>query len=695
MKQFDAYIIVGWSSENDRGATPKKDAIWIGEVGQEPIYMRNRHLAEEWLGNRIKRSIEVKQRLAIGFDFPFGYPSGFGESLTGSSDPLKVWDWLEGEIEDHPDRNNRFDVAGQINQMFDGVGPFWANGLPRDIDHLPRKANERTSNQFPERRLAETRAKGRFTCWQMAGADATGSRAFTGLPTLSRLRKAFPEQISVWPFEPLDTRITFIEVWPALVADQISGHEIEDAAQVKTLASLIADMDHSGLLEKALEVDETTSIEGWILGVGAEELMQSNTLSAPELNNDCFAMPQGVSWTPVDAALDVLERAMRPVVAVQSTPVSEALGAVLAADATALRSNPPRANSAVDGYGFGYDAVAKDDAHLPLIAGRAAAGVAFEGTVPGGSTIRILTGAIIPQGVDTVVLEEDCNTNSTHVAFKNTLKKGANTRAAGEDIKAGEIALPAHHRLRPHDLALLTALGHAEVKTFEPLRVGVLSTGDELTDVVPNAPDSKIFDANRPMLLSLAKAWHHVGVDLGHVNDDRELLAQRLTNAAKSCDAIMTTGGASAGDEDHVSALLRETGSLNTWRVALKPGRPLALGIWEGKPIFGLPGNPVAAFTTALIFARPALSKLGGAGWIYPQVFTVPAAFTKQKKPGRRELLRARLNPKGHAEVYHSEGSGRISGLSWSDGFVELPDAACEISYGTPVRYMPYSGFGL
>ncbi|MFT6912014.1 MAG: molybdopterin molybdotransferase, partial [Paracoccaceae bacterium] len=165
--------------------------------------------------------------------------------------------------------------------------------------------------------------------------------------------------------------------------------------------------------------------------------------------------------------------------------------------------------------------------------------------------------------------------------------------------------------------------------------------------------------------------------------------------ASEKVDVILTSGGASAGDEDHVSAILRAEGQLTAWRIALKPGRPLALAMWRGIPVFGLPGNPVAALVCALIFARPALSVLAGGAWLAPQSFVVPAAFTKSKKPGRREYLRARLNAQGHAEPFGSEGSGRISGLSWADGLIELEDGARTISQGDPVRFLPYSGFGI
>ena len=242
-------------------------------------------------------------------------------------------------------------------------------------------------------------------------------------------------------------------------------------------------------------------------------------------------------------------------------------------------------------------------------------------------------------------------------------------------------------------MALLAATGVTEVLAYRPLRVGVLSTGDEIADPGDDTDPRYTFDANRPMLLELLRDWRMQAVDLGHVRDDHALLSARLNEGAASCDAILTSGGASAGDEDHVSALLGQTGSRSDWRIALKPGRPLALGMWGGVPVFGLPGNPVAALVCTLIFARPAFAVMGGEGWREPQGFTVPAAFEKDKRPGRREYLRARLDHAGRAEVFKSEGSGRISGLAWANGLVELGDGAVAIRPGDPVRYVPYASF--
>lgn len=419
-------------------------------------------------------------------------------------------------------------------------------------------------------------------------------------------------------------------------------------------------------------------------------------LTPPRLRDDCFAMPQGVNWVPVDEALAKLREALHPVATTESLPTGRAAGRVLAQDCVARRSNPPMPNSAVDGYGFSHAAAGDGPQRLPLLEGRAAAGQPFEGTVTEGKAIRILTGAALPEGVDTVVLEEDTATDGTVVVFDGPVRHGANTRMAGEDVTEGSTALPTGHRLRAPDLALLSALGVAELPVYRQLRVGVLSTGDEIIPS-PDMParSHQIWDANRPMLLSLAEGWGYEPVDLGHVGDDPGKIESRLNEAATRADVILTSGGASAGDEDHVSALLKSRGTLSSWRIALKPGRPLALATWDGAAVFGLPGNPVAALVCALIFARPALSLMAGAGWVEPQGFTVPAGFTKRKKAGRREYLRARLNGKGEAEVFASEGSGRISGISWADGLVELPDEAMEVTPGTAVHYIPYASFGL
>ena len=704
MSRFDTFVVVDWSAGNDRGATPKPDAIWAcvarGGFSKSPVYLRNRQVAEQWVNDLVAAELAAGRRVLAGFDFPFGYPAGFSESLTGQTDPLHLWDWFEARIEDSPRSNNRFDLAGEINRRFGGRGPFWFNGVTRDIEGLPRSLAE-YDNPFAKRRQAEEKVPGAFTCWQMGGAGAVGGQVFMGLPVLARLRRTYGDRISVWPFEPPERPFTLVEVWPSLIVGKSPAGEIKDAHQVEVLSRAL-----SALAPEELDAlfDIQPSQEGWILGVGQEEALRAAAsraggppgggLQPPPLRNDCFALPAGVDWTPVDQALEHLKERLGPVVGRGEVPVMAAGGRVLAADVLARRSNPPHANTAVDGWGFDGTKIGKGPQVLRVVRGRAAAGRPHDGVVPPGCALRVLTGAALPQGVNTVVLDEDVRVGGGEIAFHGPLKPGANTRRAGEDVAQGALALPAGRVLTPADLALAAATGNGTLAVFDRLRVAVLSTGDELVEAGDEAGPGQIHDANRPMLLHMAARWGHVPVDIGRVPDDRAALSRALDDAAARADVILTSGGASAGDEDHVSALLGEAGALQHWRIALKPGRPLALGLWNGVPVFGLPGNPVAALVCALVFARPAMGLLSGAGWAEPQGFELPAAFAKNKKPGRREYLRARVR-EGRVEVFASEGSGRISGLAWAEGLVELGDGARQVRPGDPVRFLPFGAFGL
>lgn len=417
---------------------------------------------------------------------------------------------------------------------------------------------------------------------------------------------------------------------------------------------------------------------------------------AERLRDDCFALPQGVDWTPVDEALRLLRSALHCVTGTEEVALADAAGRVLAKPLVARRSNPPAANSAIDGYAFAWASLAGSaEGNLALVEGRSAAGHPFTGVVPPGAALRILTGADIPAGADTVVLQEDATLAGDRVGFHPPHKQGANTRNAGEDAKTGAEVLPAGLRMTPAALAQAAAVGADRLAVRHRLRLAVLSTGDELMQPGADPAGPGVFDANRPMLAALVASQGYQVVDLGAVADRPDLVREALDRGAAEADAIITTGGASVGDEDYVSRILRDEGRITTWRIAIKPGRPLALGFWNGVPVFGLPGNPVAAFVCFLIFARPALSVMAGSGWREAQAFMLPAGFAKSKKPGRREYLRSRIRADGHVEVFHSEGSGLIGGLSWADGLVELPDEALTIEPGDPVRYLPYSSFGL
>ena len=417
-------------------------------------------------------------------------------------------------------------------------------------------------------------------------------------------------------------------------------------------------------------------------------------MSSPsKLRNDCFALPAGVHWTPVSEALDLLEQRLQCCVPVETCAAEASDGRILAHAVVAARSHPPCSNSAVDGYAFsgGLEADAQS---FELRQGRSAAGEAFAGQLLPGQALRILTGAALPEGADTVVLQEDVQIEGGQLEVVGPLKAGANARAAGEDMQQGAEIFQEGHQLRPEELGVMAAAGLGEVSVFKPLKVAVISTGAELRAPGQAARVDQIFDANRPMLCALLRRWGMEVVDIGIVPDEAAAVRAALDRAAARADVILTSGGVSAGDEDHMSAVLRAGGGMALWRIAVKPGRPLALGVWGGVPVFGLPGNPVAAFVCTLIFARPALLRLAGAGFQVPKALHLPAAFSKSKKAGRREYLRGRLRD-GAVEVFASEGSGRVSGLSWAEGLVELPDVAAEILPGQTVCFLPYASFGL
>ena len=409
-------------------------------------------------------------------------------------------------------------------------------------------------------------------------------------------------------------------------------------------------------------------------------------------SDDCFTMPPGVKWLPVDEAINRILSNFTPRDKTEIITLDNALGRVLAEPLTALRDNPAMSNSAVDGFGFSFDSL-QEKKLLELENGYAAPGVLLGKPVPFGKAIKILTGAPLPDGVDTVQLQEYAQIKSNLLQSNTRLKKGANTRMAGEDIKIGNLLFAAGHKIRTNDLATLIAAGIEKIKVFTKLRVGVLSTGNELLQTGMTPEPAKVFDANRPMILALINKLGFIPIDLGLARDNKEEVRNNLNHGASSSDIILTSGGASSGMEDYVSDLLSKEGELNFWRIAIKPGRPLALAKWHDTYIFGLPGNPIAAFVCTLIFGLPAMRILSGEHWNPPVGFMVPSAFQKSKKPGRREYLRAKTNNAGMVEVFASEGSGLTTSLSWSEGLVELGDDIQQIDKGDLVKYYPYSSF--
>ena len=412
---------------------------------------------------------------------------------------------------------------------------------------------------------------------------------------------------------------------------------------------------------------------------------------ANKLRNDCFALPPGVDWVPVDEALERLTSRLSCVAESEVLPVENTVGRVVAKTARAQRPHPAHRNAAVDGFAVCFGTSSNES--FALVDGVAAAGRPTDVVLSQGQAVKILTGAMVPDGTDAVVLQEESEILNDRVLLEGAPKLGANIRPVGEDTGLGEDTVVAGERLNPMAVAHAISVGIRDIECFTPLRVGVLSTGDEITNPGAEAQPYQVYDANRPMLISQLQSWGYEAIDLGHVQDDATAVEHSLRDAVDRCDAILTSGGASASSEDHISATLERLADLHTWRIAVKPGRPLALAQWDGVPIFGLPGNPIAAFVCTLIFARPALQILQGRTPAAPVAYRLPAHFEKNKKQGRTEFLRARVNQKGKAEIFKSEGSGRVSGLHWADGLVALGHDAMEIKNGSPVTYIPFSSF--
>lgn len=396
----------------------------------------------------------------------------------------------------------------------------------------------------------------------------------------------------------------------------------------------------------------------------------------------------------LDEAGDRAAGSVVPVPGLLELPLVEADGRVLAEPAIAAIDLPRFANSAVDGYAVRHADLSSDaETRLPLL-GRSSAG--DPAGALGHGAWRIFTGAPVPVGADTIVMQEDAGLKQGEVVLPPGVKRGANLRRAGEDIARGREVFPAGQRLRPQDLGLLAALGFDRVRVRQRPRVALFSTGDELVEPGQLLAPAAIYDANRAMLRALlARAGADVA-DLGILRDEPAELERHLREAAGACDLIVTSGGVSVGEADHVKAAVAACGSLDLWRVAIKPGKPIAIGEAAGTPFIGLPGNPVAVFVGFLFVARPLLARLAGAVAAAPVALPVAAGFRHRKKSGRREFLRVVLERRGDgsavAHRHPGEGAGSLASLAQSDGLVVLAEDLERLDVGDSLPFLPYAG---
>ncbi|MEP3429555.1 MAG: gephyrin-like molybdotransferase Glp [Roseibium sp.] len=424
-------------------------------------------------------------------------------------------------------------------------------------------------------------------------------------------------------------------------------------------------------------------------------------MSSKALLNDCFLHDK--DRLRHDEALQILKNRLSVVAGIESCPLEDALERVLAEDISAPRNIPLADNSAVDGYAFRH-ADHDEVGGFFRLEQRIAAGHATDQTLVPWSAARIFTGAVMPPGADTVAMQEDCETHEQDgkdfVIIPQGLNKGANCRLAGEDVAEGTVILSAGHRLRPQDIAAIASTGISDLKVFHKLKVALVSTGDELRRPGDLITVGDVYDSNHYLLRGLAASLPIEIEDLGILKDDAELIEKTLKDASERFDVILTTGGASRGEEDHMLDALDALGQRHMWQLAIKPGRPMMFGQIGSCIYLGLPGNPVAAMVCFLLYATPVLSVLGGGSFIEPQRFQVPAAFdVLNKKPDRREFYRGILeadeNGVTTANKFMRDGSGLITGLREADGLIEIPEEATAVERGQLVTFLPFSGFGI
>jgi molybdopterin molybdotransferase len=418
-----------------------------------------------------------------------------------------------------------------------------------------------------------------------------------------------------------------------------------------------------------------------------------------QLTDDCFAFAGPL--LPLSEMERLIETRVEPVAEIEDVSLRDAPGRVLARNLVAGLDLPPFDNSAVDGFAVRHRDLAGAAETRLAIVDRVTAGAAAARPLGAGEAIRIFTGAPMPQDADTVFMQEDCRVEGSAVVVPAGLKIGANRRLAGEDLKQGAVALPAGRRLAARDVALAAAVGVSMLPVRRRLRVALFSTGDEVVE--PGAPRgaSAIYDANRYLLAGLLQSFGAEITDLGILADDPETLRPALSKAAIGHDLVLTSGGVSTGEADHVRAAVEAIGRLVFWRVAIKPGRPVAMGVIPGATpgtaaaFAGLPGNPAAVFVTFVRVVRPLLLRLAGATTSPLVPVPVRAAFSYRKKSGRREYVRVALRTAAdgalEATKYAQEGAGVITSLTETAGLVELTENTTTVEPGSTVGFLAYA----
>jgi molybdopterin molybdotransferase len=418
-----------------------------------------------------------------------------------------------------------------------------------------------------------------------------------------------------------------------------------------------------------------------------------------QLSDDCFAFAGPLM--PIADAERLIGERVTPVGGCETVTLREAAGRVLAQDVIAPVNVPPFDNSAVDGYAVrAADLGGEGETRLAVV-DRVAAGHSASHAIKAGEAIRIFTGAPMPAGADTVFMQEDCRVEDGAVIVPPGLKRGANLRFAGEDIRAGAVALPAGRRLAAQHVALTAALGLAALDVRRRVRIALFSTGDEIVEPGTALPQAALYDSNRYLLAGLIERFGAEVTDFGILRDDPKDLAGAIAAAAIGHDLVLTSGGVSTGEADHVRTAIESIGKIVFWRLAIKPGRPVAMGVirgnnaGDGAAFVGLPGNPVAVFVTFVRVVRPLLLRLAGA--LPEPLIALPAraAFSYKKRKGRREYVRVALRAAADGAIeavkFEQDGAGVLTSLTETDGLAELGEDVTKVEPGTTVDFLSYA----
>jgi molybdopterin molybdotransferase len=409
------------------------------------------------------------------------------------------------------------------------------------------------------------------------------------------------------------------------------------------------------------------------------------------------------SELPVDEARAAIARALRPVTEVETVPLAQALGRVLAADLHSPIDVPAHDNSAMDGYALrGAELAADAPTALQALPTTIYAGAPFDGTVPPGGCVRIMTGAVMPAGLDSVVPVELCRVDGARVTIApGVIRPGENRRRRGEDLAQGGVALPAGRWLRPADLGLAASLGFDRVTVRRRLRVALFSTGDEICEPGRPLAPGQVYDSNRFGLMAALQRLGVEVIDLGLVKDDPAALRAVVDRAIAEADAVVTSGGVSMGDADHTRELLAARGEIGFWKVAMRPGRPFAFGPLHGAAgrtawLFALPGNPVAALVTFYVFVREGLLQLAGATAAPPPRLSARSVAAIRKRPGRTEYQRAIVSRAAdglwEVRTTGAQGAGILRSMSEANALMVLPHERGPVAAGENVEVWLFDG---